>query len=215
MASMLATATRTLSILLCLGKVFARSELGVIFGHTEGYNQLNSNQRSCGVSSVYSPCYGSPCRDKSCFCANPQFISDETDKCMIHYDFMYDGMYSVDTYNGIMAFFGKECGTFEVQFKQVASESITYTTGFTHPLPSTAGNVVTTSATGRPSTSLLRTSRAAKSVASDQRRQRGEQWEKRREVKSGGNHWNRCWVCDSYCNNHYGVHVLLPVRTNK
>ncbi|KAK3303859.1 uncharacterized protein B0T15DRAFT_286211 [Chaetomium strumarium] len=152
MASISAAAIGAFSFLLCLRGVLASSEMGVIFSNTEGYKQLNSNQRLCAVADVRSPCYLSRCSNKNCFCASPQFMSDETDSCMIALDPFNDGMYSVDTYNGIMAFFGNECGTFNVQFKQVASESIVYTTVFTQTAPTdTAGHVVPTPGSGRSS----------------------------------------------------------------
>ncbi|KAL2125723.1 hypothetical protein VTJ04DRAFT_2088 [Mycothermus thermophilus] len=81
----------------------------------------------------------STCKDKVCFCADPQWISDETDRCMLALGTI-DGMYSADTYNGIMAFFANECGTFQAQFKSVASQSIVYSTVYAQaPAPTPTG----------------------------------------------------------------------------
>lgn len=121
MATTFSSLVGVFSFLLLLAGVVARSDLCVIFRSAEGYQQLNSNQKRCGIDTFSSVCYVSTCKDKDCLCADPQFMSDHTDECMVKLDNSRNGMYSVDTYNGIMAFFGTECGTFEVQFKVTRS----------------------------------------------------------------------------------------------
>lgn len=100
--------------------VSASSQLRPIFRAAEAYKGLTMDQRGCAVDDWYSAVYESRCSDKACFCANPQFISDEVDECLIYYsDYLIPKpeLYSAENYNSIMMFFGNECGTFQVQTK--------------------------------------------------------------------------------------------------
>ena len=133
---------RAFTFLCCIATVIARSEMTVIFKNTEGFKSLNENQQQCGITTVSSVCWMSTCKDKDCFRADPQFMSDTADECLVALGSM-DGMYSVDTYNGIMAFFGNECGTFQVQFKvRPTSCDVTALQGWAHESlnTGTAGN---------------------------------------------------------------------------
>ncbi|KAK4120478.1 hypothetical protein N657DRAFT_155160 [Parathielavia appendiculata] len=106
------------------------SKLTPIFRAAEAYKGLSADQKMCAVDDTYSAAYKTRCDDKACFCANPQFISDTVDQCLIFYaDFLVarPEVYSTENYNSIMMFFGNECGTFQVQTKTVATQSITYT----------------------------------------------------------------------------------------
>ncbi|KAJ4307259.1 hypothetical protein N0V88_000641 [Collariella sp. IMI 366227] len=108
----------------------ANPQLRPVFRAAAAYNGLSSDQRKCAVDETYSAVYKSACKDKDCFCASPQFMSDTADACLLFYsDFLTPRpeVYSTENYNGIMMFFGNECGTFEVQTKSVATQSITYT----------------------------------------------------------------------------------------
>ncbi|TPX07447.1 uncharacterized protein E0L32_002083 [Thyridium curvatum] len=109
--------------------VHSKSDLQVIFQNADSFKGLNLNQQKCAVTTVYSAAWASDCKDKACFCNGPQFIADNTDKCLIQQGKYYDGMYSTDTYNGIMAFYGTECG-FQAQFKAVMTQSVTYTKAY-------------------------------------------------------------------------------------
>ena len=88
---------------------------------TEAYKHLNANQQQCVAGNILSVSRTTNCDDKNCLCANPQEISDLTDRCMVYFgDWtnQFKGIYSIDTYNGVMTFFANECGgTFEPQFK--------------------------------------------------------------------------------------------------
>jgi hypothetical protein len=110
-------------VLLCFTTgALGRSEMCTIFKSAEAYNRLTNNQKSCAAGTISSVGWMSTCKDKVCFSADPQWISDETDRCMLALGTI-DGMYSADTYNGIMAFFANECGTFQAQFKVIPSPS--------------------------------------------------------------------------------------------
>ncbi|KAK4183278.1 hypothetical protein QBC35DRAFT_456441 [Podospora australis] len=73
-------------------------------------------------------------------------MSDHTEECMLRNgaSIFYDGMHSVDTYNGIMGFFANECGTFKPQFKEIVSQTIEYTVRytFTASIPTATGNSI-------------------------------------------------------------------------
>ena len=100
--------------------VSANSQLRPIFKAAEAYGSLTPDQRDCGVDDTYSPVYKSPCKDKQCFCADPQYMSDTVDSCLIFYsDFLVPKpeIFSAENYNSIMMFFGNECGSFNVQTK--------------------------------------------------------------------------------------------------
>jgi len=102
-----------------VGLVAARSTLQVIFKNADAFQNLNEDQQKCGATSYDAAPYESQCEKKECFCANPQFMSDKTDECLIYYEGFTSqkGIYNIDVYNGIMTFFANECGTFEVQSK--------------------------------------------------------------------------------------------------
>lgn len=130
----------------------ANPQLRPVFRAAAAYNGLSSDQRKCAVDDTYAVVYKSACKDKDCFCASPQFMSDTADACLLFYsDFLtpHPEIYSAENYNSIMMFFGNECGTFQVQTKvgwrpetrgesgrgladkgneqSVATQSITYT----------------------------------------------------------------------------------------
>ncbi|KAM7182638.1 hypothetical protein V8F33_014151, partial [Rhypophila sp. PSN 637] len=108
----------------------ADSKLRPIFRAAEAYKGLNSDQVKCAVEDTYSPVWKSPCRERDCFCANPQYISMEVDAGLaFHSDFLVPKpeVYSAENYNAIMMFFGNECGTFKVQTKAVVTQVISYT----------------------------------------------------------------------------------------
>lgn len=107
------------SLLWTVGLVSASTKLQVILKTSPAYAGLNDFQKSCGVSDAHAAARGSRCDDMACFCASPQTMSDDTDQCMLTKEGVYNvkGIYSADTYNGVMTFFANECGTFEVQLK--------------------------------------------------------------------------------------------------
>lgn len=107
------------ALLLWIGLVAAGTELQLIFKSSPAFTALNDNQRRCSASDVHSASRASNCRDKNCFCASPQTMSDDTDDCMLTLGGTYNvkDIYTADTYNGVMTFFANECGTFEVQLK--------------------------------------------------------------------------------------------------
>jgi hypothetical protein len=111
---------RVALILLWTITASANPQLRSVFRSAAAYNGLGADQRKCAVDDTYAAVYKSPCKDKDCFCASPQFISDTADACLLFYsDFLTPKpeIYSTDNYNGIMMFFGNECGTFQVQTK--------------------------------------------------------------------------------------------------
>jgi hypothetical protein len=112
-------------LLLWISLVSAGTELQVIFKTSPAYAGLNDHQRRCSVSDVHSASRASRCDDRECFCASPQTMSDDTDDCMITLEGTYNvkGIYSADTYNGVMTFFANECGTFEVQLKVLSPKA--------------------------------------------------------------------------------------------
>lgn len=98
----------------------ANPQLRPVFRAAEAYNGLSSDQRKCAVDDTYAAVYKSPFKDKECFCASPQYMSDTVNECLVFYsDFLVPKpeVYSAENYNGIMMFFGNECGTFQVQTK--------------------------------------------------------------------------------------------------
>ncbi|KAG7284514.1 hypothetical protein NEMBOFW57_010889 [Staphylotrichum longicolle] len=98
----------------------ANPQLRPVFRAAAAYNGLSSDQRKCAVDDTYAVVYKSACKDKDCFCASPQFMSDTADACLLFYsDFLtpHPEIYSAENYNSIMMFFGNECGTFQVQTK--------------------------------------------------------------------------------------------------
>lgn len=107
------------SLLWTVGLVSASTKLQVILKTSPAYAGLNDFQKSCGVSDAHAAARESRCDDMACFCASPQTMSDDTDQCMLTKEGVYNvkGIYSADTYNGVMTFFANECGTFEVQLK--------------------------------------------------------------------------------------------------
>lgn len=112
------------SLLWTVGLVSASTKLQVILKTSPAYAGLNDFQKSCGVSDAHAVARGSRCDDMACFCASPQTMSDDTDQCMLTKEGVYNvkGIYSTDTYNGVMTFFANECGTFEVQLKVCKGE---------------------------------------------------------------------------------------------
>jgi len=108
-------------LLLCITTTVRANDLQVIMKATEAYKHLNANQQQCVAGNILSVSRTTNCDDKNCLCANPQEISDLTDRCMVYFgDWtnQFKGIYSIDTYNGVMTFFANECGgTFEPQFK--------------------------------------------------------------------------------------------------
>lgn len=107
------------SLVWTVGLVSASTKLQVILKTSPAYAGLNDFQKSCGVSDAHAAGRASRCDNMACFCASPQTMSDDTDQCMLTNEGVYNvkGIYSADTYNGVMTFFANECGTFEVQLK--------------------------------------------------------------------------------------------------
>lgn len=114
----------TAAILHLLVVALADSTLRKMFTSSEAFGLLPFPQQECsaGDSLHGAVASSSPCKIKDCFCADPQFISDATERCTINlHEFngleKYKNMYTAETYNGIMSFFANECGTFKVQTK--------------------------------------------------------------------------------------------------
>jgi len=115
--------TLVLLLLLIVPVVLADIFVRNIFIAASDYKTLTIQQQICAAEdALRSVTVESPCKDKECFCADPQSMSDATDWCTITlHEFngvrKYYGMHTAETYNGIMSFFASECGTFEVKFK--------------------------------------------------------------------------------------------------
>jgi len=93
------------------------SDVQVMMQASDEYKKLTANQKQCAAGNILSVCRDTKCKDKDCFCADPQFMSDYTDTCMLYFGDTNPTIYSIDTYNGIMVFFANECKTFTPQLK--------------------------------------------------------------------------------------------------
>ncbi|KAL2268272.1 hypothetical protein VTJ83DRAFT_3118 [Remersonia thermophila] len=142
--------------------VFGGNMMCETLWNTQGFSRLSMYERFCAgsVDPTWGVCARSPCDDMSCFCADPQWLSDETDRCIrgVSGHDQFERMNSIDTYNAIMAFFANECGTFQPQFKQATSQSTV--------------NPSQTS-TGSNQTSVLTTTQAAESSSASSPPQEG------------------------------------------
>jgi len=87
-------------------------DVRVRFRMADGYKSMTPCQQDCAAgrgtySWLYSTVSGLMCGDSyDCVCADPQRIADELDICLNH----YSACWTVNNYNTIIEFFGKECG---------------------------------------------------------------------------------------------------------